>query len=64
MLLRAQEKQLNFRIQPKLRFEGSPLEHHTFFLEDPFYNLLEFKHYVHPTAIFGQQDLAMVGDRP
>ncbi len=63
LLLRAQAQKLTFRIEPKLRFEDSALEHSTFFLEDPFYNLLEFKVYRHPAAIFGAQEMAMVGDR-
>ena len=32
---RAKEKQLSFFQDPRTRFAGSPLEHHTFFLEDP-----------------------------
>ena len=59
---RAQSQGLNFRIPPKLRFQGSSLEHSTFFLEDPSHNLLEFKFYRHDSAIFGQQSLAMVGE--
>ncbi len=35
----------------------------TFFLEDPSHNLLEFKHYAHDTAIFGERDFAEVGDK-
>jgi extradiol dioxygenase family protein len=62
LLERAQQKQLPFREQPKRRFVGSPLEHRTFFLEDPFYNVLEFKYYCHPEAIFGVQECAQVGD--
>ncbi len=60
---RALAHNLKFRIDPKLRFPGSPLEHRTFFLEDPSHNLLEFKFYRHASAIFGEQDLAMIGDR-
>ena len=59
---RAQAQGLTFRIEPKVRFVDSPLEHSTFFLEDPSHNLLEFKFYRHESAIFGQQTLAMVGD--
>ena len=60
---RAIAQNLKFRIEPKLRFQGLPLEHRTFFLEDPSHNLLEFKFYRHATAIFGEQSLSMVGDR-
>lgn len=63
LLQRAQQQNLTFRETPKRRFPGSPLEHRTFFLEDPFYNLLEFKYYCHPEAIFGQAELTSVGDR-
>ncbi|MBD2039461.1 VOC family protein [Microcoleus sp. FACHB-672] len=62
LLERAQEKQLLFREQPKRRFTGLPTEHRTFFLEDPFHNLLEFKYYCHSEAIFGVQEYAQVGD--
>ncbi|MEO1210421.1 MAG: VOC family protein [Cyanobacteria bacterium J06638_20] len=60
---RAREQHLTFHQNPKHRFPGSPLEHRTFFLEDPFHNLLEFKFYRHASAIFGEVELAMVGDR-
>lgn len=63
LLARAQEKKLNFREQPRRRFEGLPTEHRTFFLEDPFHNLLEFKFYCHSEAIFGDREFALVGDR-
>lgn len=62
LLQRAQDKRLTFYQEAKLRYEGLPLEHCTFFLEDPFHNLLEFKFYRHPSAIFGQQEHAQVGD--
>jgi extradiol dioxygenase family protein len=63
LLERAQQQQLLFREQPKHRFPGLPLEHRTFFLEDPFYNLMEFKYYRHAEAIFGSYDYAQIGDR-
>lgn len=63
LLARAKEKDLNFYQGEKRRFPGMPLEHRTFFLEDPFYNLLEFKFYAFPSAIFGEAELAMVGDQ-
>jgi len=31
-------------------------------LEDPFFNLLEFKYYIHSTAVFGESGYASVGD--
>jgi extradiol dioxygenase family protein len=63
LLDRAQRHQLQFYQQPKHRFPGLPLEHRTFFLQDPFYNLLEFKFYRHATAIFGQREFTQIGDR-
>jgi extradiol dioxygenase family protein len=59
---RAKHGGLKFYQQPRKRFVGTRLEHSTFFLEDPFHNLLEFKHYTHDSAIFGEHDLAEVGD--
>jgi extradiol dioxygenase family protein len=53
---------LPFAVEPKCRFPGERLEHHTFFLIDPSGNWLEFKHYCHPAAILGCQDLDVVGD--
>ncbi|MDJ0772783.1 MAG: glyoxalase [Mastigocoleus sp. MO_167.B18] len=63
LLVRAKKQELLFREEPKDRFLGSPLEHRTFFLEDPFYNLMEFKYYRHPEAIFGSAQFTQVGDR-
>ena len=59
---RAKEKGLRFYQSPRRRFAGTRLEHATFFLEDPFCNLLEFKFYKYETAIFGEQHLPQVGD--
>lgn len=63
LLARAQRHRLNFYQEPKQRFPHSPLEHQTFFLTDPFYNLLEFKYYVSPAAIFGEREFVQIGDR-
>ena len=62
MAERAQERVLNFCQKPHQRFPGSRLEHSTFMLEDPSHNLLEFKHYKYPSAIFGEQQITQVGD--
>ena len=59
---RARQQGLPFYQQPRVRFPGTPIEHRTFFLEDPSQNLLEFKHYSHESAIFGERDVAAVGD--
>lgn len=63
LLERSRSHGLKFYQQPKLRFPGSALEHRTFFLEDPFYNLMEFKFYKHYSAIFEETDFAQIGDR-
>jgi hypothetical protein len=62
LLEQAQRQDLTFYQQPKRRFPGLPLEHRTFFLQDPFHNLMEFKYYCHPSAIFGEAEYAQVGD--
>jgi uncharacterized protein len=59
---RAKAMGLTFYQQPRVRFSGTRIEHHTFFLEDPSQNLLEFKHYTHESAIFGEQEHDQVGD--
>ena len=59
---RALFQKLPFYQQPKHRFPGELLEHRTFFLQDPFGNLLEFKFYLHSEAILGAQALSRVGD--
>ena len=59
---RAKARGLSFYQQPRVRFLGTRIEHRTFFLEDPSHNLLEFKHYTHESAIFGEQDHGQVGD--
>lgn len=64
LLERAHEKQLVFREEAKHRFPDSPLEHRTFFLEDPFYNLMEYKYYRYPEAVFGGSDYGSIGDTP
>ena len=59
---RAKARSLKFYQEPRRRYEGRPTEHRTFFLEDPSRNLLEFKYYVHESAIFGEQDYDEIGD--
>ncbi len=59
---RARTHELKFYQRPRRRFPGTRLEHQTFFLEDPSHNLLEFKHYTHDTAIFGEPGASMIGD--
>ncbi len=62
LVTRAKAEELNFYQQPKQRFSGKVTEHWTFFLQDPFYNLLEFKYYSHYQAIFGVQEVDEIGD--
>jgi extradiol dioxygenase family protein len=59
---RAKAQGLSFYQQPRRRYTGTKIEHLTFFLEDPSHNLLEFKHYKHESAIFGEREYAQVGD--
>ncbi|MCC7214565.1 MAG: VOC family protein, partial [Nitrospira sp.] len=59
---RAKAKGLTFYQQPRRRFAGTRIEHRTFFLEDPSSNLLEFKYYLHESAIFGEREFSAVGD--
>lgn len=60
---RARQAGLRFGVEPKCRYPGEELEHHTFFLIDPDHNWLEFKHYRHAAAVLGCHHLAQVGDR-
>ncbi len=62
LLDRATTNNLTFYQSAKHRFPGAITEHRTFFLEDPFANLLEFKYYAHPEAIFGAQEFTQIGD--
>jgi uncharacterized protein len=59
---RAIERGLTFQQQSKRRFTGDITEHYSFFLVDPFSNLLEFKHYLHSAAIFGTREFDRIGD--
>jgi uncharacterized protein len=59
---RAVSTRLNFYQSAKHRFVGDITEHRTFFLADPFANLLEFKHYTHTEAIFGAREFDRIGD--
>ena len=59
---RAKIRKLQFYQEPKQRFLGKVTEHWTFFLQDPFYNLLEFKYYTCDEAIFGSQEIDKIGD--
>lgn len=63
LVRRAKKRRLRFYQKPRVRYEGTALEHHTVFLQDPSGNLLEFKHYSKPSAVFGQKAHRKVGDR-
>ncbi len=63
LVRRAQRKKLTFYQPPRVRYAGTDLEHHTCFLQDPSNNLLEFKYYKNPSAIFGLKGYKQVGDR-
>jgi extradiol dioxygenase family protein len=59
---RAKSNGLRFYQQPRVRFPGRRIEHHTFFLEDPSHNLLEFKYYTYESAILGEHTHTEIGD--
>lgn len=63
LVSRARKKKLPFYQGPRRRYPGTVLDHYTCFLKDPSDNLLEFKHYVRPSAVFGQKTVKKVGDR-
>ena len=52
LVTRLQEKNLKFTIQPQTRFSGKAGEQSTFFIEDPFGNVLEFKAFQNDDDIF------------
>ncbi len=62
LLDRSIAQELKFYQSAKHRFPGEITEHRTFFLIDPFANLLEFKYYTHPEAIFGAWEFTQIGD--
>ena len=62
LLDRSTAQNLSFYQSAKHRFSGAITEHRTFFLTDPFANLLEFKYYTHSEAIFGASEFSQVGD--
>jgi uncharacterized protein len=62
LLDRAIDRQLKFYQSAKHRFPGEITEHRTFFLVDPFSNLLEFKYYAREEAIFGASEFTQIGD--
>lgn len=55
-------KQIDFEIPLKTRFPNTKIEHQSFFLKDPSNNLLEFKYYTYPSAIFGETEFKQIGD--
>ena len=59
---RATANGLKFHQSAKHRFVGEITEHRTFFLADPFANLMEFKYYTHSEAIFGASEFDRIGD--
>ena len=47
-------RDINFIIEPYLRFKGLPGEQKTMFFKDPFGNALEFKSFKHDNQIFNK----------
>lgn len=62
LLSRVRKRGLEVFDGPRARYQGKTPEHRTFFLKDPSGNLLEFKHYTHPEAVFGATDVSVAGD--
>ena len=63
LLAQCKKCNLSFYQKERVRFSGEITEHKTFFVQDPFYNILEFKFYRHYEAIFGANQFAEIGDR-
>ncbi|GGI81905.1 VOC family protein [Legionella impletisoli] len=55
-------RQVEFESPLKTRFKNTRIEHQSFFLKDPSNNLLEFKFYTHPSAIFAETEFTCVGE--
>ena len=53
---RLSKTNVNFVIQPTIRFQGEVGEQHTFFIKDPAGNALEFKAMRHPEFLFKRDD--------
>ena len=49
---RLREQAVGFLIEPGVRFAGEPGEQHTLFVRDPSGNVLEFKSFADPEALF------------
>ena len=62
LLERSRSGGLALAVEPKLRFAGAAMEHHTFFLIDPAGNWLEFKHYSDQEAVLGWRSHSQVGE--
>jgi len=61
-ILQINSKGISYEIPLKIRFANTRLEHRSFFLKDPSNNLLEFKHYTYPSAIFGEETFHQIGE--
>jgi len=55
-------QKIPFEIPPKTRFANTAIEHQCLFLKDPSNNLLEFKYYKKPSAIFNETDYKDIGE--
>lgn len=63
LLSRCHHHDLKLYQSPKLRFKDNITEHKTFFIQDPFYNIIELKYYRYYEAIFGANEFLAIGDR-
>lgn len=62
LIRRLEQHNIAFHIEPKVRFQDSRLEHHSFFIKDPSNNLLEFKYYRYNSAIFSETQESRIGE--
>lgn len=61
-ILRINTQQIPYEVPLKTRFKGTRIEHQSFFLKDPSHNLLEFKFYTFPSAIFKETEFKEIGE--
>eukprot|EP01135_Chromosphaera_perkinsii_P000756 Nk52_evm44s151 gene=Nk52_evmTU44s151 len=54
---RLKSKNIDFILEPRVRFEGKPAEQYTMFFMDPFGNSMEFKAMRHPDNLFAKYEV-------
>ncbi len=56
------DAEITFYSKPKIRHPNTAIEHHSMFINDPSNNLLEFKYYSNPEAIFNAKGVSKIGE--